>query len=143
MSKDFEELFSDELADIHDAERQILKALPKMIKAASSSQLQQALEQHLSVTEKQVERLEEIFSTMETPSKKTCKGMAGLLAEGEHLLKEDLEPDVRDAGIIAAAQKVEHYEMAAYGSARTFAMYLGNDRAVELLQETLDEEKEA
>ena len=143
MKQDFEKLFIDEVADIYDAEQQILKALPKMIDAVSNGELRNALEQHLSATQRQVKRLDQIFSEIgERPSKK-CKGMAGLLAEGEEMLKEDYPPIVKDAGIIAAAQRVEHYEIAAYGTARTFATYLGNDRAVKLLQATLDEEKDA
>jgi ferritin-like metal-binding protein YciE len=139
----FEKLYTDEIADIYDAEQQILKALPKMIQAASSTELKQALEEHRSATQGQVKRLDQIFSELgEHPSKK-CKGMAGLLAEGEEVLKEDFEPMVKDAAIIAAAQRVEHYEIAAYGTARTFASYLGHDKAVKLLQQTLDEEKDA
>lgn len=143
MSEDFEKLFRDELADLYDAEQQILKALPKLIEGASSTQLQEALQQHLTITEKQVGRLEEIFEEIGDVASKKCKGMAGLIAEGEHILEEDFDADVIDAAIIGAAQKVEHYEIAAYGTARTFAAYLGNQRALELLQESLDEEKEA
>jgi ferritin-like metal-binding protein YciE len=143
MKQDFEKLFTDEVADIYDAEQQILKALPKMIDGASNAELKSALQDHLSETQRQVKRLDEIFSELgERPSKK-CKGMAGLLAEGEEILKEDFPPVVKDAGIIAAAQRVEHYEIAAYGTARTFATYLGYDQMVKLLQVTLDEEKDA
>jgi ferritin-like metal-binding protein YciE len=143
MEQNFEKLFADELADIYDAEQQILKALPKMIQAVSSDELREALEEHRVQTEGQVERLEQIFSEIGEQPKKKCKGMAGLLAEGEEMIKEDLEPEVKDAALIGAAQKVEHYEIAAYGTARTFAAYLGNERAIELLEETLEEEKEA
>ena len=143
MEKNLEKLFADEIADIYDAEQQILKALPKMIKAASASELQEALEQHRTVTEGQVQRLERIFQELGEHPKKKCKGMAGLLAEGEEMIDEDLPDNVKDAGLIGAAQKVEHYEMAAYGTARTLAEFLGNEMAVDLLQQTLDEEKEA
>jgi ferritin-like metal-binding protein YciE len=138
-----EKLFRDEIADLYDAEQQILKALPKMIEAVSAPQLRNALEQHRKATEGQVKRLEEIFQVEGKPSQKKCKGMAGLIAEGDELLKEDYEGDVLDAAIIGAAQRVEHYEIAAYGTARAFAEHLGKNEAVELLQETLDEEKEA
>ncbi|HTI06829.1 MAG TPA: ferritin-like domain-containing protein [Gemmatimonadales bacterium] len=138
-----QKLFTDEVADLYDAEQQILKALPKLIEACSSSELKQALQQHLTVTQRQVTRLEQIFRDLgEKPSKK-CKGMAGIIAEGDETLKEDYEDSTKDAAIIGAAQKVEHYEIASYGTARTLAEYLGNDRAAELLEETLDEEKEA
>jgi ferritin-like metal-binding protein YciE len=143
MEKNLEKLFADEIADIYDAEQQILKALPKMIKAASASELQEALEQHRTVTEGHVQRLEQIFRELGEHPKKKCKGMAGLLAEGEEMIDEDLPDNVKDAGLIGAAQKVEHYEMAAYGTARTLAEFLGNEMAVDLLQQTLDEEKEA
>jgi ferritin-like metal-binding protein YciE len=138
-----QKLFTNEVADLYDAEQQILKALPKMIEGCSSSELKQALQQHLTVTQRQVTRLEQIFRDLgEKPSKK-CKGMAGIISEGEETLKEDFEDSTKDAGIIGAAQKVEHYEIASYGTARTLAEYLGNDRAAQLLEETLDEEKEA
>ena len=143
MEQNFEKLFADELADIYDAEQQILKALPKMIEAVSSDELREALEDHRMQTEGQVQRLEQIFAEIGEQPKKKCKGMAGLLAEGEEMIKEDLEPELKDAALIGAAQKVEHYEIAAYGTARTFAAYLGNERAIELLEETLEEEKEA
>jgi|SRR4051812_20989596 len=143
MEQNFEKLFGDEIADIYDAEQQILKALPKMVEAVSSDELREALEEHRVQTEGHVERLEQIFAEIGEQPKKKCKGMAGLLAEGEEMIKEDLEPELKDAAIIGAAQKVEHYEIAAYGTARTFAAYLGNERAIELLEETLEEEKEA
>lgn len=143
MEHHFEKMFTEELADIYDAEQQILKALPKMIQAVASPELREALEDHRVQTEGQVQRLEQIFSELGEQPKKKCKGMAGLIAEGEDVMKEDLEPMVMDAAIIGAAQKVEHYEIAAYGTARTFAAYLGNERAIELLEETLEEEKEA
>jgi ferritin-like metal-binding protein YciE len=136
-------MFRDELADLYDAEQQILKALPKMIAATTASELKNALEQHRQATEGQVKRLEQIFESEGKPAPKKCKGMAGVLAEGDEILEENYEGEVRDAGIIGAAQRVEHYEIAAYGTARAFAEQLGKDDAVQLLQETLDEEKEA
>lgn len=138
-----EKLFRDEIADLYDAEQQILKALPKMIEAVSAPQLRNALEQHRRATEGQVKRLEQIFQVEGKPAQKKCKGMAGVIAEGDEVLKEDYEGEVLDAAIIGAAQRVEHYEIAAYGTARAFAEHLGKDEAVELLQQTLDEEKEA
>jgi ferritin-like metal-binding protein YciE len=138
-----EKLYVDELRDIYNAENQLLKALPKMAKGASSSDLKDAFETHLRQTESHVERLEQIFAELdESPKGKTCHGMKGLIEEGSEILKEDGEESVLDAGIIVAAQKVEHYEMAAYGSARTFARLLGQAKAAELLQTTLDEESE-
>lgn len=139
-----QKLLVEELGDLYDAEQQIVKALPKLIQESSSPELQRALKEHLSVTQQQVQRLEEMFSELgESQHRKKCKGMAGLIAEGEDLLREDFEETTKDAGIIGAAQKVEHYEIAAYGTARTLAQTIGNSRVAELLQETLDEEKEA
>ena len=138
-----EKLYVDELRDIYNAENQLLKALPKMAKGASSPDLKNAFETHLRQTESHVERLEQIFADLdESPKGKTCRAMKGLIEEGSEILKEDGEESVLDAGIIVAAQKVEHYEMAAYGSARTFARLLGQEKAAELLQSTLDEESE-
>jgi ferritin-like metal-binding protein YciE len=138
-----QKLLTNELEDLYDAEQQILKALPKMIEGCSSAQLQQALKEHFSVTRNQVARLDQIFEAIgEKPGKK-CKGMAGIIAEGDEMLKEDLEDSTKDAGIIGAAQKVEHYEIASYGTARTLAETLGNKRIAALLEETLEEEKEA
>jgi ferritin-like metal-binding protein YciE len=138
-----EKLYVDELRDIYNAENQLLKALPKMAKGASSPDLKDAFETHLRQTESHVERLEQIFGDLdESPKGKTCRAMKGLIEEGSEILKEDGEDSVLDAGIIVAAQKVEHYEMAAYGSARTFARLLGQEKAAELLQTTLDEESE-
>lgn len=138
-----EKLYVDELRDIYNAENQLLKALPKMAKGASSPDLKNAFETHLRQTESHVERLEQIFADLdESPKGKTCHAMKGLIEEGSEILKEDGEESVLDAGIIVAAQKVEHYEMAAYGSARTFARLLGQEKAAELLQSTLDEESE-
>jgi ferritin-like metal-binding protein YciE len=138
------QLYIEELRDLYSAENQLLKALPKMAKGASSEELKLAFENHLDQTKVHVERLEEIFERLdETPKGKTCQAMKGLVEEGSEILGEDGEESVRDAGIIAAAQKVEHYEIASYGTVRTFAQLLGEDEAAELLQETLDEEGEA
>jgi ferritin-like metal-binding protein YciE len=142
--KNLHDLFVDELKDLYSAENQIIKALPKMIKAASSTELANAFEEHLEVTKEQVKRLEKVFQIIEAnPKGKKCKAMEGLLEEGKELMSEDAEPSVMDAGLIAAAQRVEHYEMAGYGCVRTFATLLGFDDAAKLLQETLDEEGEA
>jgi ferritin-like metal-binding protein YciE len=140
--KTMEELFVDELKDLYDAEKQIIKALPKMAKAASSEDLREAFQEHLEVTRKQVERLENIFSKLDDkPGGKKCAGMQGLIEEGQELLSEGDESPVLDAGLIAAAQKVEHYEIAGYGTARTHAELLGNREAARLLEQTLQEEK--
>ncbi|HET9387893.1 MAG TPA: ferritin-like domain-containing protein [Gemmatimonadales bacterium] len=139
-----QKLLQDELEDLYDAEQQILKALPKMIEGSSSAELQRALKQHLQVTQNQVTRLEQVFEQLgEKARKKPCKGMAGIIAEGAETLEQDLEESTLDAGIIAAAQKVEHYEIASYGTARTLAQTLGKTQIAELLEETLEEEKEA
>jgi ferritin-like metal-binding protein YciE len=138
------DLYVNELKDLYNAENQLLKALPKMAKAASSPELQAAFTEHLEVTRGQVERLETIFADLGvSPKGKKCVAMEGLVEEGKEVIEEDGEPAVIDAALIAAAQKVEHYEMAGYGCARTFAQLLGYDEAVTLLQETLDEEGEA
>jgi ferritin-like metal-binding protein YciE len=137
-------LYVDELRDLYNAENQLLKALPKMAKGATSEELQDAFEKHLEQTKTHVQRLEEVFEEVgEKPKSKTCKAMKGLIEEGSEILKEDGEESVIDAGIIVAAQKVEHYEIASYGSVRTFAQLLGKDRSADLLQTTLDEESEA
>jgi ferritin-like metal-binding protein YciE len=138
-----QKLYVSELRDLYNAENQLLKALPKMAKAASSEELKDGFEKHLEQTKGHVERLEQIFEGLdENPKGKTCKAMKGLIEEGSEILKEDGEESVLDAGIIVAAQKVEHYEMAGYGSVRTFAQLLGQNKAAELLQTTLDEESE-
>ena len=138
-----EELYISELRDLYSAENQLLKALPKIAKRASSSDLKDAFEKHLEQTKGHVERLEQLFGQLdESPKGKTCHGMKGLIEEGSEILKEDGEDSVLDAGIIVAAQKVEHYEIASYGSVRTFAHLLGNDEAARLLRTTLDEESE-
>jgi ferritin-like metal-binding protein YciE len=137
-------LYVNELRDLYNAEQQLVKALPKMAKAASSEELQQAFEKHLDQTKTHLERLEEVFEEIgEKPKGKTCKAMKGLIEEGSEMLHEDGEESVIDAGIIVAAQKVEHYEIAGYGSVRTFAHLIGKDKSADLLQTTLDEESEA
>jgi ferritin-like metal-binding protein YciE len=137
------DLYVEELKDLYDAENQIINALPKMEQAASNPQLKSAFQQHLQQTRGQVDRLDRIFQQLgENPRGKKCKGLAGIVAEGEELLKEQADPDVRDAGLIAAAQKVEHYEIAGYGTVRTYAQQLGQQDAATLLQQTLDEEGE-
>jgi ferritin-like metal-binding protein YciE len=138
-----QKLYTDELRDLYNAENQLLKALPKMAKAASSEELKEAFEKHLEQTKGHVERLEQVFEELgEKPKGKTCRAMKGLIEEGSEILQEDGEESVLDAGIIVAAQKVEHYEIAGYGSVRTFAHLLGKDKSAELLQTTLDEESE-
>ncbi|MDF3027257.1 MAG: hypothetical protein K0S23_1564 [Fluviicola sp.] len=138
------ELFLDELKDIYWAEKALVKALPKMAKKATSSELVAAIEDHLSVTETHVERLEQVFDTLgEKAAAKKCEAMDGLITEAEDLMKEIEDGVVRDAAIISAAQKVEHYEIASYGTLVAFANTLGESEAAELLEETLDEEKEA
>jgi ferritin-like metal-binding protein YciE len=138
------ELYIKELRDTYDAEKQITKALPKMAEAASSSELRQAFEEHLEQTKNHVQRLEQIFKALnESPKGESCDGMEGLIDEGSALMDEDLDPEALDAGLIAAAQRVEHYEMAAYGTVRTYANILRDTNATSLLQETLNEEKEA
>jgi ferritin-like metal-binding protein YciE len=139
-----EDLYMDMLKDLYSAEKQLVKALPKMAKAAQSSDLQQAFREHLGQTEQHVERIERIFSDLEgSPRGKKCVGMEGLIEEGNELMKENIDPDVLDAGLIAAAQKVEHYEIASYGTVRTWAERIGHNGAARLLQETLEEESTA
>jgi ferritin-like metal-binding protein YciE len=136
-------LYVEQLRDVYNAEQQILKALPKMAKAASHRELQRAFIQHEKVTQRQVQRLDRIFKELgERSSGKKCKGMQGLIEEGQELIKEKPEPEVLDAGLISAAQRVEHYEIAAYGTLRTWAQQLGYERQAQLLQQTLDEEGE-
>jgi ferritin-like metal-binding protein YciE len=137
-------LYVDELKDLYSAEGQILKALPRMIKAASNRQLRQALTEHERVTRRQVKRLERIFKDLdESPRGKKCHGMEGLLEEGKELIAEKPDSEVLDAGLISKAQHVEHYEIAGYGTVRAWAQQLGYDEHAELLQATLDEEGEA
>lgn len=137
------DLFIDQLKDIYSAETQVTKALPKMAKKASSTELQNAFRMHLDQTQNQIKRLDEIFSNLgKNPKGKKCKGMQGLLEEGDELMGEDADPDVKDAGLIAAAQRVEHYEISAYGTARAYARTLGDDKAASLLDQTLQEESQ-
>ena len=137
-------LYIEELKDLYSAETQITKALPKLVETATNSSLRQAFESHLEETRNHVTRLEQIFEGLdESPKGKTCEGMKGLLKEGDERAGEKGDADVLDAGIISAAQRVEHYEIAGYGSARTYAELLGENEAVRLLSETLEEEKAA
>lgn len=139
-----QDLYIDQLRDLYDAERQIIKALPKMIRAASSEELKRALEEHLEVTKEQEERISQILENRGEKTKaQKCKGIEGVLKEGGELVEKGWQEAVLDAAIIASAQRVEHYEMAGYGCARAYAELLGDEGAVELLQKTLDEEKEA
>lgn len=141
-AKTMHDLLLEELRDIYHAEKQITKALPKMAKSASTDELKQAFEQHLEETKTQIERLEQVFSELETrPRGKTCEGMQGIVEEAKELMDEIEDADLLDAGLIAAAQKVEHYEIAAYGSARTWARLLGMAKVADLLEKTLEEEK--
>lgn len=136
------ELYIDELRDIYNAENQLTKALPKMAKAANSDELRSGFEEHFEQTKGHVNRLQQIFESLgEKPTGKKCKGMEGLVEEGSEMI-EEFEGEVLDAGLISAAQRVEHYEIAAYGSVRTYANLLGEEEAAELLEQTLEEEKE-
>lgn len=138
------ELFIHELQDLHSAEKQLLKAIPQMGKAASSSELKSAFESHLTETENQVKRLESVFAELnESPGRAVCKGMKGLIAEGSAMAKEEGDVPVKDAGLIVAAQKIEHYEIASYGSVCVFAEMLGFDRVKQILKETMAEEEAA
>lgn len=138
------ELLIEELKDLYDAEHQLTKALPKMAEAATNPQLKTAFTSHLAETEGHIQRLEQVFSLLgEKASRKTCKAMKGLVEEGSEVIEEKAEPEVKDAALIGAAQRVEHYEMAGYGTVRTFALTLGNTEAANLLQQTLDEEGNA
>ncbi len=138
------DLYLSELKDLYSAEDQIVKTLPKVIEKATSPELRQALENHLEETRGHVARLEQVFEMHgEQPKKQKCKGMAGILEEGDEMIGKDAEPIVRDAAIISACQRVEHYEMAAYGTVRTYAEQMGHERAAAVLQETLDEEMAA
>jgi ferritin-like metal-binding protein YciE len=143
MSLDsLEKLFIEELKDVYNAEKQLVRALPRMAKAAESQELQQAFSKHQKETEGHVKRLEQIFQQLGQSARgKTCKGMQGLLEEGKEVMEKDGEGPVIDAALIASAQRVEHYEIAAYGCLRTYAELLGQDQAVQLLQQTLEEEE--
>jgi len=137
------ELYVDELKDLYNAENQLVKALPKMAKASSSEELRQGFEQHLEQTRGHVERLEKIFESLdESPKGKKCAGMEGLVKEGSEVMDEDFDGALMDAALIGAAQRVEHYEIAAYGTVAEFAKLLGENEHVSLLEETLQEEKE-
>jgi ferritin-like metal-binding protein YciE len=142
--EDLRDLLIHELEDLYDAEHRITKALPKMRKAAGSADLKDAFDMHLQETEGQINRLEQCFDLLgESAKRKKCHGILGLIEEGQEEMEEDANQAVLDAALIGAAQKVEHYEMAAYGTARTHAELLGNDQVASLLQETLDEESAA
>jgi ferritin-like metal-binding protein YciE len=139
-----DELLLDEIRDLYDAEKQLTKALPKMAKASTSSQLRSAFEEHLNQTEGHVTRLEQVFESLgEKASGKKCEAMHGLIKEGDEIAGETEESSVRDAGLIMAAQKVEHYEISAYGSARAHAQMLGKNDIATLLEKTLQEERQA
>jgi ferritin-like metal-binding protein YciE len=138
-----EDLYVAELKDLFSAEQQLLKALPKMAKAATAKELKQGFQHHLKQTRGQIQRLRKVFADLDAkPSGKRCVGMEGLIKEGEEMIKANAEPEARDAALIAAAQRVEHYEIAGYGCVRTYAKLLGLHDAADLLQETLDEEAE-
>ncbi len=135
-------LFIHELNDLHDAERQLVKVLPKMVKAASSEDLRLAFERHLDQTREHVRRLERAFASLkEKPERTTCKAMKGILEEAEEMIRADGDPAIKDAGLISVAQRVEHYEMAGYGCARTYAEMLEEGTSAGLLQQTLDDER--
>jgi ferritin-like metal-binding protein YciE len=138
-----DDLFVEQLNDLYSAENQLVEALPKMAKAASNKELKDGFQEHLKQTKEHVNRLEQIFDELgQKPGGVTCEAMEGLIKEGEEYVEEDMDENVRDAALIAAAQRVEHYEIAGYGTVRTYAKHLGNDKAAKLLQQTLDEEGE-
>jgi len=142
--ENLEELFIEQLRDLYDGEQQITKALPKLIEKATDSRLQEALQEHLDVTREQIRRLEQIFQILgEDADGETCKGMKGVIAEGDDVVGDAEDNAVRDAVIIASAQRVEHYEIAGYGTVRTYAGLLGQAQIAQLLEQTLMEEKEA
>lgn len=142
--QDLEKLFLNELSDMYHAEKQLVKALPKLAKAARTDELRHAFEEHLEETERHVQRIESVFSLFNKPAKaKKCQAMDGIVDEGEEVLKEFKSTEALDAALIAAAQKSEHYEMASYGCLCSWAKELGKDQAVKLLKETLAEEKAA
>ena len=142
--ENLQQLFVKELRDLYDAENQITDALPKMIDAAQHSDLKNALQQHLNVTQQQIARLDHIFQMLnEKPTGETCKGMKGVIKEGDEIVSQGGDPSTVDAGIISAAQRVEHYEMAGYGTVRTYAELLGQNEMARLLEQTLKEEQEA
>jgi ferritin-like metal-binding protein YciE len=144
MSNDLHELFLDELADIYNAEEQLTKALPKLAKTAKNDQLREAFEQHLEETENHVTRLEQVIESLgESMKRKKCKGMEGVIEEGEEVISEQKNSSALDASLIISAQKVEHYEIASYGSLCSWAEQMGHSEALELLRQTLEEEKAA
>jgi len=138
-----DQLLEDELKDIYSAENQLLKALPEMVQAAESKDLRASFEKHLEQTQTHIQRIEEICKDLNVePSGKTCAGMGGLIKEGEEVIESDMDPEPKQAALIGAAQRVEHYEIAAYGTARAHAKQLGYVKAFDVLTETLNEEKE-
>lgn len=142
MESGLHELFLEELADIYNAEQQLTRALPKMAKAAESDELRMAFEEHLEQTQEQIARLDQVFRSLdETLKRKTCKGMQGLIEEGTEMMQEHKGSSEIDAALIAAAQKVEHYEIASYGTLCTWAEQMGHDEALELLKQNIDEEE--
>ena len=142
--ENLQQLFVKELRDLYDAENQITNALPKMIDAAHNPQLKSALQEHLHVTHQQISRLDQIFQKLnQKATGETCKGMKGVIKEGDEIISAGGDPSTVDAGIISAAQRVEHYEMAGYGTVRTYAQLLGHQDMAKLLQQTLDEEEQA
>lgn len=142
QSRTLETLMLETLKDIYHAEKQILRALPKMAKAASSDELRNSLEQHRKETEGQIERLEKVFEALDkTPRGKTCEAMQGLIAEGQDIMEDFSNSDALDAGLVAASQAIEHYEISRYGTLRTWAQQLGMDEAAKLFEQNLEEEK--
>ena len=142
--KSFDDLYVQQLRDLYSAETQLVEALPMMADAATHAELKRAFQDHLAVTKRQQQRLEQLFQRLgKDPGGHTCQAMKGLIKEGNEIIGADADPSVRDAGLIAAAQRVEHYEMAGYGTVRTFAERLGRTEDARLLQETLDEEGQA
>jgi ferritin-like metal-binding protein YciE len=139
-----QELFVEQLRDLYDGEQQITEALPKLIEKASNPQLKSALKEHLEITRQQITRLEQIFKGMnEKPTGESCKGMKGVIKEGDDVVSKANDPAVRDASIITSAQRVEHYEMAGYGTVKTYARQLGKPEYARILDQILSEEKEA
>ena len=142
--ENLQQLFVKELRDLYDAENQITEALPKLIDAAHNTELKSALREHLQITKQQISRLDQIFRQLnQKPTGETCKGMKGVIKEGDEIVSAGGDPSTVDAGLISAAQRVEHYEMAGYGTVRTYAKLLGQEDMARLLQQTLDEEEEA
>lgn len=142
--ENLQQLFVKELRDLYDAEHQITEALPKLIDAAHNPQLKSALQEHLQITRQQISRLDQIFQKLnQKATGETCKGMKGVIKEGDEIVSAGGDPSTVDAGIISAAQRVEHYEMAGYGTVRTYAQLLGQQEMARLLQQTLNEEEEA